>query len=542
MINRANQLDRYTTNTPQAHQSTPNVMASRVNSVYQSSYQTSPEPKYIPKQPGSASDFVNQIPTPATPPRQQTSTPATSSWKQISSAATPPRQQTSPTATSSWKQINSAAKTSSQQTNPPATPPRLPAASYLDDTPRGVRYVLPEAQVKYTFSPVSPAIPSNRVYLPADYSTHRIKMSQLRDQYMSLNSLLNQFGCTKQPMFSQLFFERFPGYTFKKEHTPLMRAMTKQLNDFYKARTAADVPFKNIMRTYQSYEKLIKLGYRDQQVSQAGCELTQLETEVEKELIQLNQSFKRFVFQLTSYLSGRPVNDTTQAFQIYSQMNHKYTYEVTARNTAQTFAGMPLEYKHLIHNARAIKGTQWINRVMEAFIKPNYPTHKPGQKVMVSMEGLAQWIIDCDRYFEQVTPEMKEAVLEVREKIGCWIDPITNVKSLVAYFRFHHPELTGNGIPYPFMERMPLTPRMESLFRGLNDTTELKIWMRETRRLFKVDQGWDLNAKIILKEQAVLIYALEFNVDAQVLQLAKELAQSVVHDIFAFELASKDNQ
>ncbi len=432
----------------------------------------------------------------------------------------------------------------------PRTPAKANTQSQFADTP--VLHRLPPStpvqlhEYKNSFSPSSPCIPVSGTRLPVAYTLHRQNMEKLKKDHSQLKSLVHQFGCSDlREGFSRLFHERFPGYSFPKEDTKKMMAMSDKLRSFLNAMKAADKKqFRDLLCAYQLYEKLTKMAYRDgrtdvlKQLSEVEESLLQLKFKAQTEISNLSYSFKSFIFDLTSYLSRSVVYDEQKAFQVYCEMNQKYTYEVKTRNESQAFAGLDIEYRQLIKNVREIRGTNWLNVVMEAYLNENYRKLNPGEKVSISIDALSTWINKSDENFVFVSEEVRNAVLEVKEKIGCWDDPLQG-KSLAAFLNFHGQ--TGS-IPYPYKELMPLGEKLYKQWLSINDPNVLKLWIGDVKNYFHPQTGWKVNAPIDIKEKAILIYCLDPKVDNALLEKAKLYARDIVHFMYTQELTNNNQE
>lgn len=459
-----------------------------------------------------------------------------------------------------------------QPSTPQTPPPRASGHPQYPDTP------IPK--MKAAYSPVSPllarsspkhitgspALPQgyNVSRLPPAFAAHRSNMDKIRKEYESLRSLLLQFGCGDAPYLTQLLQERFPKFTFQSDAK--VWELSHQLRQFNKDMERFVGPFKELLR----FEKMVQLVYGDEVTSRHG-ELLQAEADLAvklsetenliyptlQEAIRLRQNFERFAMDLASFVSGSKVTDINTAFSTYCQMNRKYTFGSRAtKRYPGTFAGMGFEYKQLINNVREIKGTFWLDTVMEAYLKHLKFTATPGVKLSISIDALAQWILDSDNKFHAVSKQTQNAILEVREKIGCWQDlnletklnesgqlmyQGTLGKSLAVYLRFHC--RLSNDILYPFVDDMQITPQMRQHLDRASNPANLAHWVTEVEANFHPTTGWKSQTPIHLKEMAVIIHAFELsNNNPALVERAKQMAADIVHYIYTAELSNDDQQ
>ena len=386
--------------------------------------------------------------------------------------------------------------------------------------------------------------------LPPSYYQHRAAMSGINLQHTNLNTLINKYGCTEITTFSGLCHDKFPSIRFSKNDTDTLMTLERSLINHNKELRNSHEPLQNLIRGYQRYEKLMKKAYSQTQrvessqlpavleeIKNVEKLLIEYEAEAKQVVSRLSTSFNGFILAFATLLSGREVINEGEAYAIYSEAIR--ANPPRPRTMPATFVGMSYEYKALIDNQRQMKGNRWLDNLMKAYLENhNYSTDGAWNIPIVS---LSAWANSVDENFENVPVHIQNAVLGLKERVGCWeqqdvIDQRNRGQSLEAYLRFHS-KIEGN-INFPFVEKIVLSQDLQNKHNRLNNnTTAVKTWLRAVNRFFDPHTGWVKGADILMKEEAVLIRCLGLNIpDLALKEEAINKAKMIVSHIYSNEL------
>ncbi len=417
--------------------------------------------------------------------------------------------------------------------------------------------ILANFPYRETLSPMSPFNPVTGTVLPASYERHRQEMGQMKKLHADFQSSLVKFSLTEGMAFSEWLFNTLPNFRFQEVERVRVMAMSDKLNGINEAVEKSRKPIQNLMRCYQLYEKLVKTAYgsrstlakqeAQRRLVEVEMLLNQLEAEVKIELLYLNSSFRTFICDFTSFLTKKAIADETAA--------HRAFYDAYLRDKAQgapklptTFAGMGYEYKQLLNQTREFRGSAWLNDLMRPYVEGLFlqDLKKPyqGELVALNISALSRWIIGVEQNWENYPEEVQNAVLGMKERVGCWeqydSEAAQKGKSLEVYLRFHH-HLEGN-ITYPFKE-VEMTPEMEGYFKELNTFGGLTTWLQSVYIYFNQETGWSRRADIALKKKALIVYCFDINNQNEAVQaMAIKHAKQIVKHLYSVELTVNQQQ
>lgn len=393
--------------------------------------------------------------------------------------------------------------------------------------------VLQDAQAEYAkLQNIAAPPPPVKQTKGVEYKTVKENKLLLRKFTQSLANMLQPYGLDnknpeivrKEYSFNNflVFFPRLNFTTVEREE------FIKCRNEFYSWKESY-LKYCQKLETLEAPILLFDSFIRDRKT---GPELDNAVKEIEgskEEIVQLGELAKQIEAEFTSFFT----HFMRFVSKDYFLKNFEEAVEIfTVQKIAQTkkapvdelkeFGGIHADYKTLLMNTRINQGTGWLNTLLEAY---------------GAQEGAVIKVADFANWLKEAAKNPDDRIKSALERIG-YTDPD---KTFADFFRKNFPK--KNNLQYPFKLDVALSGEMKKEFDLLNHDQGLRDWMTQVAH-FSKETGWaDFKTDIHrLKEQAVLIYCMNFNANREIVAQAKSMANAIIGYYLKEELSIKHQQ